>query len=61
LFSGKKDKFHTPSEVEEIYDSIPGPKALHELDSEHDYRFNPKIIEEVNEITGQFLDDYILK
>lgn len=61
LFSGTNDEYYTPQEVQEIYDSIPDPKMLHELNSDHDYRYHPEIIEAVNKITGEFLDKYYSK
>lgn len=61
LFSGTDDKYYTPKEIEEIYDSIPEPKMLHELNTDHSYRRHPEIIEEVNKIIGQFLENYILE
>lgn len=61
LFSGTNDEFYTPSEIQEIYDAIPEPKMLHELNSDHDYRRHHEIIDEVNEVTGQFLDKYYSK
>lgn len=58
LFSGTNDKYYTAKEIQEIYESIPEPKMLHELNSDHNYRRHPEIIEEVNKIIGQFLDKY---
>src|SRR3989344_2880317 len=43
LFSGTDDKYYTPEEIQEIYESIPGPKMLHEINSDHSYRRHPKI------------------
>lgn len=58
LFSGTDDKYYTPKEIQEIYESIPEPKMLHELNSDHSYRRHPEIVEEVNKIIGEFLDRY---
>ncbi|MDP2641628.1 MAG: alpha/beta fold hydrolase [Candidatus Yanofskybacteria bacterium] len=58
LFYGTNDDFTTPERVKEVYDSIPEPKMIHELDSEHDYRYNPKVIREVNETVDQFIRTY---
>lgn len=58
LFYGTDDEFYTPEEIQEIYDAIPEPKILHELNSDHDYRYHPEIIEEVNKVVGEFLKKY---
>jgi pimeloyl-ACP methyl ester carboxylesterase len=59
LFSGTDDKYYTPKEIQEIFESIPEPKMLRELNSDHSYRRHPEIIEEANKVIGQFLDTYI--
>jgi len=59
MFSGTVDKYYTPKEIEEIYDSIPEPKMLHELNSDHSYRRHPEIVEEVNRVVGEFIDRYL--
>ncbi len=61
LFYGTRDEFTTPERVKEVFGSIPEPKMIHELNSDHDYRYHPEIIEEVNEVIGHFLDDYFKK
>ncbi len=60
LFSGTNDKFYTPGEIEEIYQSIPEPKMLIELNTDHSYRRHPEIIKEVNAKIGIFLDKFLL-
>lgn len=60
IIYGTKDKFTSPERVKEVYETIPKPKMIHELDTEHDYRYHPEIIEEVNDIVGQFLDNFKL-
>lgn len=55
LFYGTQDEFISPAKVKEVYETIPEPKMIHELDSEHDYRYRPEIIEEVNRVVGDFL------
>lgn len=59
LIGGTDDDFTTPEEVKEIYDSLPDPKMIHILNSDHDYRYHPEVIKEVNEVIGQFLDKYL--
>jgi len=58
LFSGTDDKYYTPKEIQEIYNSIPEPKMLHELNSDHSYRRHSEIVEEVNKVVGNFLTKY---
>lgn len=60
ILYGTRDEFTKPERVKELFESIPEPKMLHELDTDHDYRYNPKIIKEVNEVVGQFLDQYLV-
>lgn len=59
LFLGTEDEFYTTGEIEEIFNSIPEPKTLHVLNSDHDYRYYPGIIEEVNKVMGDFLNKYV--
>ncbi|MBI3559219.1 hypothetical protein HY085_02385 [Candidatus Gottesmanbacteria bacterium] len=61
LFSGTKDEFYSPEEIQKIYETIPEPKMIHELNTDHNYRYYPEIIDEVNKVVEQFLDDYCLK
>ncbi|QQG41568.1 MAG: alpha/beta fold hydrolase [Candidatus Woesebacteria bacterium] len=59
LFSGTDDRYYTPKEIEEIYESIPMPKMLHELNSDHGYRRHREIVEEVNKVIEGFIDKYL--
>ncbi len=61
LFYGTDDKFTTVERIKEVFEAIPEPKMLHELNTEHDYRYHPEIIEEVNQVVGQFLDIYLMQ
>ena len=56
IFYGTDDEFTSPQEVKEIYKTLPEPKMLHELNVVHDYRYDPKIVEEVNKVLGEFLE-----
>lgn len=58
LFYGTNDEFTKPERVKEIYESIPEPKMIHELNSDHDYRYHSEVVDEVNNVIGQFLDRY---
>jgi hypothetical protein len=52
---GKKDSLILPEDVRSTFNLVSEPKQLYELDSDHDYRHHPKLIEEVNEVIGKFL------
>ena len=56
FFYGTRDVLVTPIEVKKMYDSAGKPKKLVPLDSEHDYRIHPDIIEQVNRTVGDFLN-----
>lgn len=55
---GVNDTLVEPQDVMEVYDRSAPPKEIRPLDSEHDYRLHPKIIDKVNDIVGTFLDKY---
>jgi len=57
FFYGTKDGLTKPEIVKHMYDVAAQPKAIHGLNTEHDYRLHPEIIEEVNQVVGQFLED----
>ncbi len=59
FFLGKEDNVVFPEDVREAYKLAAEPKQLHELNSDHDYRYHPEIIEEVNQVVGQFLTQQI--
>lgn len=58
FFVGKNDPLVNPQNVRELYAVAGEPKELHELDSDHDYRFHKDLIEEVNTALGDFLEKY---
>jgi len=58
LIYGTEDEFTSPNTVEELFKNIPEPKMIKEVNSNHDYRYHPEIIEEVNYEIGLFLDKY---
>ena len=60
FFYGSKDELSKPEFVQHMYDVSAEPKTIHELNTEHDYRLHPEIIDEVNQIVGKFLDSPIL-
>ncbi|OHA11040.1 MAG: hypothetical protein A3H71_03250 [Candidatus Sungbacteria bacterium RIFCSPLOWO2_02_FULL_48_13b] len=60
FFYGTEDVMVVPEAVKKAYQVAAEPKMIHELNSEHDYRLHPEIIEEVNKVVGLFLDKYPL-
>lgn len=59
LIYGTNDEFTSPEEVKHIYENIPEPKMLIEIKSKHDYRYDSKAIERVNEAIGKFLQKFL--
>lgn len=55
LLYGTRDEFTTPEKVKEVFKAIPEPKMLHELNTIHNYRYHPEVVEEVNKVVGDFL------
>ena len=56
FFYGWNDKLITPESVRAMYAYAAEPKEIYELNSEHDYRRHPEIIQEVNEVIDKFLN-----
>lgn len=52
---GIRDITVKPEEVREAYEVAAEPKEFHEIDSDHDYRWHPPLIKEVNQIVGDFI------
>ncbi len=59
LIYGDNDSFTKPERVKEVFEAIPEPKMLHEVSSEHDYRLQAEVIDEVNTVIGEFLARYV--
>jgi len=57
---GKKDDLIPPETIRGTFKLFAEPKVLNELDSNHDYRLKPHLINQVNEIVGAFLDTYLV-
>ena len=55
FFLGKHDDLVLPEDVRETYELAAEPKQLYELDSDHDYRYHPEVIREVERVTEEFL------
>jgi pimeloyl-ACP methyl ester carboxylesterase len=58
FFYGIEDDMNDPEDVKEAYEGSAEPKMIYGLKSDHDYRYHPKIISEVNRVSGEFLDKY---
>lgn len=58
LICGTQDEFTKPERVKEVYDLLAEPKMFLELNTEHDYRYNPDMIKKVNEAIGDFFKKY---
>jgi hypothetical protein len=53
---GSRDEFTPVGAVKKLYEEIPEPKMLQEIDTTHDYRYFPEAIEAVNLGIGKFLE-----
>lgn len=60
FFYGIEDDMNDPKDVKKAYEESAKPKMIHPLNSDHDYRYRPEIVEEVNKVVGLFLDKYPL-
>lgn len=58
FFYGTRDDMNDPEDVKKAYEESAESKMIHAIDSDHDYRYHPEAIEEVNRVVGQFLDRY---
>ncbi|MDD5357354.1 MAG: alpha/beta fold hydrolase [Candidatus Pacebacteria bacterium] len=58
FFYGIWDEDTLPEDVKKAYEESAEPKMLHALDSNHDYRYRPEAIQEVNKVVEEFLDRY---
>lgn len=55
FFYGTKDVMNDPEDVKKAFEESAEPKMIHGVDSEHDYRLLPNVVEEVNHKIGTFL------
>lgn len=58
FFFGYEDDMNDPEDVKKAYEESAEPKMIHGLNSDHDYRYHPEIMEEVNKVIGEFLKKY---
>jgi pimeloyl-ACP methyl ester carboxylesterase len=52
---GQRDVLAPPDRVKQLYEYMSDPKEIYGLNSDHDYRYHHKLIEEVNAFMGDFL------
>lgn len=55
---GQQDSLVSPKNVKETYGLLSQPKEIYELNSDHDYRNNDKLIQEINIVIGNFLKKF---
>ncbi len=55
---GSQDTTVKPEIIQKAYEEAAPPKELFSLDSDHNYRVRPDLIETVNQALGKFLDKY---
>lgn len=60
FIAGDKDDAVEPEVVQETHEVSAGPKELYILKSDHNYRYHPDLIDEVNEQLGIFVERYKL-
>lgn len=59
ILFGDKDELFDPEVVEKICEDFPDPKIIKKINSPHSYRRCPEVIEEVNELIGQFINKFL--
>jgi hypothetical protein len=57
LIYGTRDEFTSVDVVKKLYEEIPEPKTIQEIDATHDYRYFPEAIEAVNLAVGKWLEN----
>lgn len=57
FIAGSKDTLVDPLKIKEAYELSSEPKQFVMLETDHDYRKDPKMIEKVNEIICKFISD----
>lgn len=50
-----------PEVVRKAYEAASEPKVLYALDSDHNYRFHPNLISQVNDYVGKFIGEQVKK
>lgn len=60
LIYGTKDEFTPTNVAENLFTEVPEPKIIVKVNCDHDYRYYPEIIKEIENEIGKFLDQYKL-
>ena len=58
FFYGVQDDMNDPEDVKKAYEESAEPKMINALNSDHDYRYHPEIVEEADQVIGKFLDKF---
>ena len=58
FFYGTHDEFTDEEDVRKAYKESSEPKMIYGVNAVHNYRLQPKIVKEINNIIGHFLDTY---
>lgn len=58
IIYGTDDSFTPIEVVKELYKVLPEPKMIKEVNCQHDYRYYPDVIEDINDEIGIFLEKY---
>lgn len=58
---GIQDTIAPPEIMQKAYQESAQPKEIFALDSGHDYRYSPSLINTVNKAVGRFLDKYAIR
>jgi pimeloyl-ACP methyl ester carboxylesterase len=58
LVAASRDEWTEPEEVVEVFEQLSEPKMYYEIDSPHDYKDNPKVMEEINQKIREFLEKF---
>lgn len=59
LVYGTDDEFTPVEVVKKSFEFVPEPKMIKEVASDHDYRYHPEVIREIEEEIGRFIDRYL--
>ena len=59
LICATNDEFTPPEKAKGVFDTLTEPKMLLELNTGHDYRYHPEMIEKVNSAIGKFIQNYL--
>ena len=58
FFFSSQDTFVKPELAEKIFATASEPKFIHKLKTEHDYRYHPEVVSEVNKTIWDFIEKF---